>query len=636
MTSGHLSLSNAKPIEIEAGKAPAVPRLALVEISLVAIWFGLTFGLIEAILTYILRGVPGFVMRASPEILWIAPVFDMLLFLSIGVGVAIVFAVQRKSPSLRFVAGLFSWMTLLGVLLLLGKIHQIAAVILSLGVGIQISRWLRGREQRMVSVLRRSMVILMIAAVLAGLSGFSWNSWHEKRLVGSLPAPPIGAPNLLLITLDTLRADHLSSYGYSKDTSPNIDRLAQGGALFENAFANSSWTLPSHASIFTGRLPHEHGADWIDPLNSKLPILAGELAARGYHTAAFAANTQYVTPEWGLARGFTRFEAYGNSLVGDACSTVYGRKIALNLFPRLGYFDIPGRKTASEVNGEFFDWLDRNGGAPFFVFLNYFDLHDPYLTDLKYQTRFSTTAARGDLINFQFQPEVFRRKSQLTPAEIQAEIDGYDACLAYLDAQLGKLFADLARRGIANNTLIIVTSDHGEAFGNHDLFGHGNSLYLETLRVPLIFYWPGRIASGIRFSEIVGLQQIPSTLMDLQSRALSASFPGESLAALLSGKSDRLTTNSVLSEVSSGRFRGGPPGYPTANGGLKSLVTDRWHLIVSESGFVELYDWREDPLEAHNLAGETASQMVVQQLRRQLEASSTTGTTEGNQTLRSG
>jgi arylsulfatase A-like enzyme len=425
---------------------------------------------------------------------------------------------------------------------------------------------------------------------------------------------------VLLITLDTLRADHLTSYGYQRRTSPNIDNLAEGGALFENAFSTSSWTLPAHASMFTGLLPNEHRADWADPLNGTVPTLAEALAARGYVGAAFSANTSYVAPEWGLARGFTRFDTYGNSLVGDAAFTVYGKKLAATLLPRLGYYDIPGRKRASEINGEFFRWLDQKGERPFFVFLNYFDLHDPYLTGSSHVARFSDRVTKGDLINFQFQAEAFRRKPTLTSEEIQVEIDSYDGCLAYLDAQLGELIAELRSRGLEKKTLIIVTSDHGEAFGNHDLFGHGNSLYLETLRVPLIFYWPDKIPAKARFSQIASLHQIPSTVMEFIDETTSSPFPGESLAGLMKGKADEPTISAALSELSPGRFRHGPPNYPTTEGGLKSLVTKEWHLITCETGRAELYRWQKDPKESHNLAGDPEAQVVLQQLKQQLEA----------------
>jgi arylsulfatase A-like enzyme len=422
-----------------------------------------------------------------------------------------------------------------------------------------------------------------------------------------------------VITLDTLRADHVSAYGYERQTTPNIDRLAHGGVLFEHAIANSSWTLPSHASLLTGRLPHEHGADWLAPLDATYPTLAEVLAARGYATAAFAANTSYVTPEWGLGRGFSRFEVYGNSISDDVVRTVYGRKLALNLLPRIGYFDIPGRKRAADLNAEFLHWLDHVADRPFFALLNYFDVHDPYLTAAQYETRFASEASRGDLVNFQFQPNVFRRKPTLSPREIQTEIDAYDGCLAHLDAELGRLFAELAKRGLDERTLVIVTSDHGESFGNLDLFGHGNSLYFETLHVPLILSWPKTIPSGGRVSGLASLHQIPATVMDLFGIG-AAPLPGRSLAKRWTSEGAGVT-DTVLSEVNPGRFKEGPPSYPTSAGGLRSLVTDQWHLILSQSGTAELYAWRADRNETQNLSETPAGQAAILALKRDLPAS---------------
>lgn len=586
---------------------------------LVAIWFGLAAGLLEAIAATLLKGVPGFAVRVSPEILWVAPAFNLSLFLLIGAGVVALLALAGKATDAKVLAGIFTWATLFSLLLLLGIMHQLAALILSFGVAVQTARSLRRRESGALRFFRRSVKYLIAIVVFLAALGGIWDGWRESSMVAKLPPSRTGAPNLLLITLDTLRADHLSSYGYERHTSPNIERLAQGGALFESAFSPSSWTLPAHASMFTGRLPSEHKADWTEPLDGRYPTLAEALAARGYRTGAFSANTSYVAPEWGLARGFSRFEAYGNSIVADAATTIYGKKLAVNLLPRLGYHDIPGRKRASEVNRQFFEWLSQSDDHPFFAFLNYFDLHDPYLTVAPYRTQFSDEVTRGELINFQFQAGSFRRKPVLTPDEIQAEIDSYDGCLAYLDAQLGALLAELNRLGL-DNTLIILTSDHGEAFGNHDLFGHGNSVYLETLQVPLTFYWPGRIPPAVRLSQIVSLHQIPSTVMELLGESPSTSFPGESLAGLLTGKSDKITTDAVLSEVSPGRFKTAAPNYPTSNGGLRSVLTDQWHLIICESGRTELYRWRKDRQEAENLADDPEAQEIVWQLKHYLEA----------------
>ncbi len=201
---------------------------------------------------------------------------------------------------------------------------------------------------------------------------------------------------------------------------------------------------------------------------------------------------------------------------------------------------------------------------------------------------------------------------------MQAELDSYDGCLAYLDAKLGELFQELGRREIDKNTLVIVTSDHGEAFGNHDLFGHGNSLYIESLHVPLIFIWPGKIPGGTRLSQVVSLHNIPATVIDLLGE--KTSFPGNSLAAFWSADHKSEPTELVLSDLSPGRFKDGPPIYPSTRGGQRSLITPQWHFILSESGQAELYAWRDDPNETRNLAGSPSGRIVVEEFRQKLNS----------------
>jgi arylsulfatase A-like enzyme len=585
---------------------------------LMAAWFGLMAGLVEGITANFLRGIPGFVVRVSPEILWIAPAFNSVLFLCLGLGFAGVSLLAPNLLNIRVWIGLLSGMTLFGVALLIGQLHQTAALLLSVGVAVQTARLLRRRENHLLAWAPSVVGSMAAVVLLVGAAGAQWDRWRERNLVAALPAAPVSKPNVFLIVLDTVRADHLSSYGYKRPTTPNIDRLAAQGVVFEYAFANSSWTLPAHASLLTGRLPFEHKADWWDPLDETFPTLAEAMAKGGYRTAAFSANTSYVAPDWGLARGFTRFETYGSSLIDNIVRTVYGRKLAVNLLPRLGYFDIPGRKRASRVNEEFFSWLDGVDGRPFFALLNYLDAHDPYLTVDSYQSNFSSAVTRGDVLNFQFQPHSHRRKPVLSESEIEMEINGYDGCLAYLDAQIGLLLAGLGERGLRENTLVIVTSDHGESFGNHDLFGHGNSLYLETLHVPLVFSWPGEIPAGVRVSNVVSLHRIPSTIMQLLNRE-NALFPGEPLVKLWSGAGDDVTAEPILAEVSPGRFKAGPLNYPTSSGGLKSLISDRWHFILSESGRVELYDWRADRSERYNLAHTPEGRALVDDFKRHLD-----------------
>lgn len=589
----------------------------------IALWFGLVIGLVEAA-GALLSSAFGRPVRVNAQILWIAPTVDAVLFLLVGAGLTVLGRVRSLANYAGSLLVIFPWGLAFLILQLAGLMSAWAQLVLSLGLAVSIARL--SAWTRLPQFVQRTLVPVLLLAVVAAGAGLGWAPWRERSARLRLSAAASGSPNVILITLDALRADHVSAYGYARATTPNLDHLASRGVLFENAFANSSWTLPSHGSLLTGRYPDEHGADWRHPMNARNTTLAEFFAARGYLTAAFAANTSYVAPEWGLGRGFSRFEVHGGSWADGIMRTVFGRRLALNILPRLGYFDVPGRKSAARLDEAFLSWLDDRGERPFFALLNYFDVHDPYLTVEPFRTRYAASPARGDVINFQFQPNAFRRKPVLSAQEIQAEIDAYDGCLAFLDAELGRLLAELQRRGIDRNTLVVITSDHGESFGNHDLFGHGNSLYLESLHVPLLMVWPGQVPAGIRVSQLVGLERVATTIAGLVGGESDRYvFPGQSLAlAWQDQNAAEQAFGPVLSEVS--RAGGGPSGYPTTSGTLTSLITQDWHLVVSTTLDAELYAWPRDREERVNLAASQEGQRMVAELTLAIEQMRARGT----------
>src|SRR5215470_1373262 len=171
------------------------------------------------------------------------------------------------------------------------------------------------------------------------------------------------APNIIMIVIDALRADHLSSYGYVRPTSPHLDRLAQQGVVFEHALSASSYTLPAHASLLTGRYLYEHGVEWNNRtarFANRYPRLAEALQSRGYRTAAFSANVFWVTRSKGFGRGFIHFEDYFQSVADMAARTLYGRIIETLILRRLGYEDIPARRRASDINRSVLQWIERD------------------------------------------------------------------------------------------------------------------------------------------------------------------------------------------------------------------------------------------------------------------------------------
>ncbi|MBZ5545544.1 MAG: sulfatase-like hydrolase/transferase [Acidobacteriia bacterium] len=195
-------------------------------------------------------------------------------------------------------------------------------------------------------------------------------------------------PNIVLITLDTVRADHLSTYGYHRRTSPNLDRLARQGVVFENAIAPTSWTLASHATIFTGLLPHQHGANESAPLAPGLKTLAAILGSRGYQTAGFSANISYGYAGWGMSDGFGLYDDDGSSLRHNLAKTTAGRHLIAPAYQRLIHYDDFDRRNAAELNRDVARWFNHRSGSPYFLFVNYYDAHMSYLPPPPFAHRF--------------------------------------------------------------------------------------------------------------------------------------------------------------------------------------------------------------------------------------------------------
>ncbi len=436
------------------------------------------------------------------------------------------------------------------------------------------------------------------------------------------------APNVLVIVIDTLRADHLASYGYSRLTSPTIDRMAKEGVLFENAIATCSWSFPSHVSLMTGRYQFEHGMGAVPrmpvfgravPSFHGYPTLGEALEQRGYRTAGFSANRTYFSRDLGFGIGMTHFEDYFHSPADAFVRTLYGREFARiylsrtdrskpkRFFRWIGFDSILDsdeegsgsfggaqgvRKRATAVNQELLDWIDHGPRQrPFFAFLNYFDVHAPY----------------GG-------PRSFVR-----PWPQNDPVDLYDDSIRYVDDTIAQLMAELDRRGLGQNTLVVITSDHGESLGQHGLESHGAALYRELIRVPLVFWYPGHIPTGRRIALNVSNAAIPATVMDLLG-GVQQVFAGDSLRQLWSGAPEVSGRPLALSELAENHFfakqeREAVRRVPSAmSGSMQSLVQGSWHLIVHSSLGLQLYDWTKDPDESDNLISTPAGKETAEKL----------------------
>jgi arylsulfatase A-like enzyme len=610
-------------------------------------FLGLVIGLVEA---FRLWTTPRVIPLLVPDVGWViwflAPLVDMTFFGLVGLGLGWlasltkhkeVFVAVGAGITITFVTLMLAWfhreiglhpfdfrmevttplavftLTFVASLLILAVAwHRLAGFL---------DVWLGRLLKPLAWGLAASTVIALV-----GIGAFvSWPPASGPAAPMAVP-PPSGAPNIVFITLDTVRADHLSSYGYSRPTTPNIDRFAKTGVLFENAIAPSSWTLASHASMFTGLLPQQHGADWAVPLESSPWTLAEILRLRGYETAGFAANLDYMQKGWGVGQGFGTYSDNRTCLRRNLAQTLLGNAVIQPLYQHFWTYDWFSRRDAQEINRSVYRWCRRRTNRPYFLFINYFDVHDPYVTNEPYEHLFGGVPPNLTReLHLDSKEANYRYK--FTRQELASLVDGYDNCLAYLDSRVGKLLDFLRRSRQWQNTVVIVTSDHGEGLGGHGNYEHGRNLYREELRVPLIIAGPG-VPNGVRISHLVGTRQLFSTVLDLAGHGRTP-FSRTSLARFW--RHDFKPSpfgDAVVSEL-----------VPLFDVDVKhpmiSLMTTQWQYIEHRDGRQELYNWISDSEEKNSLAASPHELATVQRLRSRLVSlvSNATGPWRGPQYL---
>jgi arylsulfatase A-like enzyme len=263
------------------------------------------------------------------------------------------------------------------------------------------------------------------------------------------------------------------------------------------------------------------------------------------------------------------------------------------------------RVTAADLNARVIGWLSSRPASPspFFVFINYFDAHEPYLPPRPYDTRFGPGRERGrysPLHRWLWDVSVGHRPMQ--PEDVREEVDAYDSALAYLDDKVAALLDDLSRRRLLDDTIVIVTSDHGEEFGEHGVFDHGYTLYRQALHVPLIIVGGQRVPKGLRITSPVSLRDIPATIVDTLGMKGDSPFPGEPLTRVWSGQPEAAKTvdHGLLTELT--RVAGQPDWFPASKGDMKGAFFGTFHYILGGDGAEELYQWGSDAGEHHNLA----------------------------------
>jgi arylsulfatase A-like enzyme len=452
------------------------------------------------------------------------------------------------------------------------------------------------------------------------------------------PAPP---PPVVLIVLDTVRADHLRSYGYGRDTMPRLERFARRhGVRVERAVSVAPSSLEAHASMLTGLLPHRHGARkpgtadprppaYAYPLRPGVVTLAQLLRRAGAWPVALSANFGPLAPDFGLDRGFAIYQAAPGlqqaAARRDPFRFALDRRWPLAALDRLPPFaaseffelSVPYRR-ASRIVDEALAALDRAGETPVFLFLNFLDAHSPYRPPRRFDGVFPGIQRPGlralpndtaDVAN------VMTGRRPVTAGERAAWIAAYDSELRYLDGELGRLLSALERHPRFADTLVIVTSDHGEGFGEHGAFRHSVLVYEEMLRVPL-FIKPGRrrppeMAAGATLPGPWQPTDFFPTVLDHAGLPVPAGLDGfawgRGRTASFAASYLHLAAKTLHRRYHSERW---------------AVEEEGWKLIVASDGKLELFDLAADPGEQTDLAA--AQPARVRRLRARLAATGLT------------
>ena len=449
-----------------------------------------------------------------------------------------------------------------------------SAILFGLLYPIDISTKLREKFGFLNRLVEWKLILASILLIVI-CNGFIYSYRLTNRVKG---------PNIILISIDALRADHLSCYGYHRNTSPNIDQLARQGALFKNCFSQATWTLPSHASIFLSQYVWRHRVDEIrrKKLSESCTTLAEILKNENYATTAFTGGAA-VSSWYGFNQGFGIYE--------DRIPGSWGRhEISFYIDKLLG-------------------WLESVRKRKFFLFIHTYDAHSAYNPPSPYFDLYTNGYSEGKSLKTSkgviagWKMDV----SKLTPEEIDYIMAVYDGAINYVDNQLGKIFEKLDQLGIDDNTIVLITADHGEAFGEHGRLGHELEPYIELVHVPLIIKGPG-IPGNRTYENFVQDIDIVPTILDTLNISQRKEMQGRSLLALMKNCEieENCRTFSLGQEIDK-------PGRSFCI----SLRTKKWTYIMNQIGPDELYDRINDPREQKSIIEKRP--IIAQELKKELE-----------------
>ncbi len=587
ITASHLSI---KPMSDLSQPQGAPSNLARVTDPLVAtIAAAVLTAALHAIVIAVPRDLFGHFTWSwsDPDVTWMLALGYLLIMVPVGVVFSIVGVFRKTGAPVWILAFALAALGAFSILLLFSRVESWAWMLVATGLGVRSAAW----AARHVSTFRRgarliSMVGGSAYVVLAGWSTLGRPALERRALASA--ASGEGFPNVLLIILDTVAAADLGLYGNAHAPTPTLDSLAAQSVVFDHAFSAAPWTLPSHASLFTGLLPSQHGADWESPLSQDPPTLAEAFRDNGYATGGFTANLIATGFQSGLARGFTTYRASKTSAAEVALHSTLAQSLAVRSALRtyreshwLGgalrqlmsldfrpdeSYQSHQAKTATDVSDNFLAWNRELDGRRFFAFLNYFDAHRPY--DSPMRNRFN---------------------------EGRTVRDRHEGALLYIDGEIARVLGALRQRGELDRTIVVVTADHGEQFGEHGLTGHGNSLYSALLHVPLLIRFPDGRGAGTRIPATVSTRDLPRTIAWAAGVGVAPAFGGASLHPFVDGSES--TGRVAIAELSRARGQQDRKDQNYA-GGMRAVIDDSLYVIARYAdNSVEAFRFRDDPME---------------------------------------
>jgi arylsulfatase A-like enzyme len=405
--------------------------------------------------------------------------------------------------------------------------------------------------------------------------------------------------NIIFIVNDSLRSDHLSCYGYNRNTSPHLDIFAKKGVLFAHAITQGANTSIAVPSLLNSRYPYE---SYQSLINGDFPGLAEVLQNHGYITAAFSANP-FISSEFGFNRGYDLFLYLPYADRFDI--------LLLNLYSKITpYLNIPSNGGAfyaplSDMNQRIKDFLENNQNKPFFIYIHTMDTHIPYLPPSKYIRNFLDNYRRGYTNDYYLQrTNKMERSGSHWDKALTNLIARYDGSILYLDEYIGKLWTHIEKLHLQEKTLLIITADHGDEHNEHGKLFHGDDLYEETIHVPLIFYHSNVLPQGKVITQLVGHIDIMPTILDILNLSGDKDMKGLSLLPIIRDQSQSLSRDFILSQAND----------------KVAIMNDKWKYIANLDNNqnikgIEFYDLLNDPRELHNLAQEKIEIKKVMQAK---------------------